>query len=161
MIINPIHWHPILVHFTFGLLFLAPFFMLAGISASGKSWALTSLTIGRALLWTGVILSIFTVGAGFVAMWNVKVSEEVHHHIHDHRNWALGTAALFTILAVWSFVTWKRRISESIFFLIVLFLGLGALLMTGNKGGELVFYHGVAVKAEAHPASQNSPQEPS
>ncbi len=158
LIINPIHWHPILVHFSFALLFLAPFFMLAGVLASDKSWAKTSLGTGRVMLWTGVILSVFTVGAGFVAMWNVEVSEQVHHHIHDHRDWALGTAALFAIAALWSFVVWKRNAIEGKLFLILMFLGLGALVVTGNKGGELVFHHGVAVKSDTHSAYASPPQ---
>lgn len=145
MLIEPVHWHPILVHFSFALLFLAPFFMLAGVKGAEKEWAHTSLKTGRVMLFTGVIISVFTVGAGFVAMWNVNVSEEVHHHIHNHRNWALGTAALFTLLALWSLVSWKRHIREGWFFILLTFVGAGALAMTGYKGGELVYHHGVSI----------------
>lgn len=97
------------------------------------------------MLWTGVIIAAFTIGAGFVAMWNVTVSEDIHHHIHNHRNWALGTAALYTVLAFWSLLNWKRQVRDGWLLTLLLFIGVGGLTMTGYKGGELVYHHGVSI----------------
>ncbi len=145
MIIEPVHWHPILVHFSFALLFLAPFFIFANVIGSDKPWSDTILVTGRMMLWTGVIIAAFTIGAGFVAMWNVTVSEDIHHHIHNHRNWALGTAALYTVLAFWSLLNWKRQVRDGWLLTLLLFIGVGGLTMTGYKGGELVYHHGVSI----------------
>lgn len=147
MIIEPVHWHPVLVHFTFALLVLAPCFILAGAVGAKRSWGQASYAFGRGLLWTGVVITVFTIGAGFIAMWNVSVSEEVHHHIHDHRNWALGTATVFVLLALWSFAGWRRGRRPGWVFNLFLIGALGMLLVTGYLGGELVFHHGVSVDA--------------
>jgi uncharacterized membrane protein len=147
MIIEPAHWHPILVHFTFALLLLAPLFMLAGVAGKNHGWGVAAYITGRTLLWTGVLITIATVIAGFVAMYNVSVSEEVHHHIHDHRDWAIATASLYAILAIWSVVTWKKSTRPGWLFGLIMTAAFFVLAITGYKGGELVFYHGVAVKA--------------
>lgn len=147
MLVEPVHWHPVLVHFTFALLFLAPLFMLVGTAGAGRAWAMPILGFGRGLLWTGVIITAFTIWAGFIAMWNVSVSEEVHHHIHSHRNWALGTATLFILLAIGSFLRWRKKSREGWGFILLLLVAFSMLLVTGYKGGELVFHHGVSVEA--------------
>lgn len=147
MIIEPALWHPILVHFTFSLLLLAPLFLLAGVAGKNHGWGSAAYITGRTLLWTGVLITIATVTAGFIAMYNVSVSEEVHHHIHDHRNWAIATASLYAILAIWSVVTWKKSTRPGWLFGLIMTAAFFMLAITGYKGGELVFHHGVAVEA--------------
>lgn len=141
------NWHPILVHFTFALLFLSPFFFAAGLLGKKQPWGHSFTVTGRAFLWTGVLITGITVWAGFGAMEQAHeyISEQTHHHIHDHRNWAIATAISFTVLGLWSFVNWHRGLKESWLLVALLFTAAGSLAMTGYKGGELVYQHGVGV----------------
>ena len=146
MFTNAALWHPVFVHFTFALLFLAPLFMLAGLGGRDSRFQAVYRT-GRRMLWTGALFAVATVIAGFVAMNSVSVSAEVHAHIHSHRNWALGAALLYLVLACWSWLTRKRETRPGWIFGLLMFAALGLLLVAAYEGGELVFEHGVAVGA--------------
>jgi hypothetical protein len=63
----------------------------------------------------------------------------------DHRNWALGTTTLFLILAIWSFKRSQKAIAIN--WLIAAPLVIAAVLLgiTGWKGAELVYRHGLGV----------------
>ncbi len=63
----------------------------------------------------------------------------------DHRNWAVATAAAFIGLAIWSFMARKRGVGGV--FLVALLVTTGSLGVTGWKGGELVYRHGLGVIA--------------
>lgn len=159
MLLAPEHWHPILVHFTFALLFLAPFFFLVSMLGPDHGWGKAMLIAGRAFLWTGVLITAITIWAGFIAMWHADVGQEVHHHIHDHRNWAIGTAIAFVLLGIWSFIDWKRGMTEGWLFVILSFAALGLLVVTGYKGGELVFKHGVNVHSSSENGNPNQSRQ--
>ena len=92
--------------------------------------------MSRALLWTGVLITIATVIAGLIAMNSVSVSEEVHRHIHDHRNWAIATASLYAILAIWSVGTWKKSTHPGWLFGLIMMAAFFMLAITGYRSGE-------------------------
>ena len=62
----------------------------------------------------------------------------------NHRNWAIPTSALFFILAFWQA---KVRLQKRVNFIFVLCIACSSLLLitTANKGGELVYRHGMGV----------------
>lgn len=141
------NWHPILVHFTFALLFLSPFSFLIFQLGKDKPWGKAFLIAGRISLWTGVLITPLTLWAGFGAMEQAhsQISSQVDQYIHDHRNWAIATAISFSVLALWSVFNGRRGANESWLFVILSFAALIPLSTTGYKGGELVYRYGVGV----------------
>lgn len=87
--------------------------------------------------------------AGFFAFNEVAhTSEAQHQAMLDHRNWALATAGLFLVLAAWSLLTHLREGSRkrpALLFVLAIALAAILLAVTGFKGGELVYRHGLGV----------------
>lgn len=135
------NWHPIFVHFTVGLLSISALFYLAG-SLLKKEHL---LLVARWNLWIGALITIGTVLAGFYAYNTVAHDGPSHAAMTDHRNWALVTASTFGLLALWTL--WKQRGAKSVspVFLIIILLAAGLLAVTGYKGGEVVYRHGLGV----------------
>jgi uncharacterized membrane protein len=63
----------------------------------------------------------------------------------DHRNWALATAVLWWLIALWE--GWRIRHSRqtSYLFVAVVLCASAPLAVTGWKGAELVYRHGIGV----------------
>lgn len=138
------NWHPLFVHFTVGLLFTATLlFMIGKFAPATASWRGTCITVARWNLTIGVLITIGTVMAGWYAFNTVNHDNFSHQPMLSHRLWALSTAGVFIIMALWSFVT--RRKEPHIFFVLCLVAASGSLAVTGYKGGELVYRHGLGV----------------
>lgn len=137
------NWHPIFVHFTIGLLSVSALLYLAGTILRNA----TLLTVARWNLWIGASITAGTVLAGFHAYNTVTHDAPSHIAMTDHRNWALLTASVFIILGAWSF--FKQRGARNVhpLFVAAMILGAGLLAVTGYKGGEVVFRHGLGVQS--------------
>ena len=135
------NYHPILVHFTIGLLSISALLYLAG-SVFKKE---NLLVVARWNLWIGAVLTIGTVIAGFDAYNSVAHDAESHMAMTDHKNWALPTAGIFVVLALWA--VWKQRGAKTVspVFVVIIVLASGLLAATGYKGGEVVYRHGTGV----------------
>lgn len=135
------NWHPIFVHFTIGLLSVSALFYLAGSVFKNENF----LIAARWNLWVGAMITLGTVGAGFYAYYTVAHDELSHAAMTNHRNWALATAGTFILLALWA--AWKQRGAKTVsaFFVIAILLASGLLAVTGYKGGEVVYRHGIGV----------------
>lgn len=145
------NWHPILVHFTIALLSVSVALFIAELFVRNRSWHQQLVTVARWNLWLGALSAIATVIAGFYAFNSVPHSSE-HQHLAmlDHRVWALSTAALFIVLAIWSFTATLRGKADFKKKINLIFVGLmtvaGLMLATtGYKGAELVYRHGLGV----------------
>lgn len=152
MIIDIIpNWHPIIVHFTVALLSIAATLFIAEPFVRHPAIRRQIAIVARWNLWFGAGAAILTVIAGFLAFNAVPHSSEAQHQaMIDHRNWALATAALFVTLAGWSLAQTLRGASELRGWQRCIFIPLvagaaGLLLVTGYKGGELVYRHGLGV----------------
>ena len=138
------NWHPLFVHFTIALLFIATVLFVVGkLTPVTASWRGACLTVARWNLVLGVLITIGTILAGWYAFNTVNHDNFSHLPMLSHRLWALSTAAFFILLAVWSFVT--RRKEPQLLFVLCLVAASGALAVTGFKGGELVYRHGLGV----------------
>lgn len=136
------NWHPILVHFTVSFValtgalqlfaWLRPSFTHNGAFQTAKKWL--------------VVISAFavvaTVVAGLQAYNTVAHDEPSHLAMTDHRNWAFATAAIFLLGATLFFILPARRqlLAGSCFI-----AALMLVTVTGFKGGELVYRHGLGV----------------
>lgn len=134
------NWHPIFVHFTIGLLTISALFYLAGLIFKKDVF----YTVGKWNLWIGVLITTGTVLAGLQAAGSVDHDAQSHAAMMNHRNWALGTASVFAVLAAWSGFK-HRNATPPALFTVLLVLASGALAVTGYKGGELVYRHGTGV----------------
>lgn len=90
-------------------------------------------------LWLGAALTVATVLAGFYAYNTVNHDDPSHAAMTDHRNWALVTAVIFWILAIWSVRAKWNSAGPRAGFLVTLILATGLLGVAGWKGGELVY----------------------
>lgn len=135
------NWHPIFVHFTIGLLGISALLYLAGMVLKKGSF----LIVARWNLWIGAAITVFTVLAGLYAYSTVVHDGPSHAAMMDHRNWALPTAGIFMVLALWA--AWKQRGAQSVspIFVVAMLLASGLLATTGYKGAEVVYRHGIGV----------------
>ena len=151
------NYHPILVHFTIGLLSISALLYLAG-SVFKKE---NLLVVARWNLWIGAVLTIGTVIAGFDAYNSVAHDAESHMAMTDHKNWALPTAGIFVVLALWA--VWKQRGAKTVspVFVVIIVLASGLLAVTGYKGGEVVYRHGSHDHggASGHHDAKKQPQQ--
>ncbi|WJI40598.1 DUF2231 domain-containing protein [Mesorhizobium opportunistum] len=65
--------------------------------------------------------------------------------IADHRNWAIITAVIWWLIAIWEIWRSRRPAQFKVVFALVVVLALLPLGTTGWKGGEVVYRHGVGV----------------
>ncbi|MBL4664488.1 DUF2231 domain-containing protein [Nitrospina gracilis] len=139
--------HPIFVHFTVGLLSTSAGLFVVGYVAKEKKWAENFLTVARWNLWLGAAITIITVGTGLYEYYTVQHDEPSHSAMTDHRNWALATAGFFWILTLWSVrnYRWKHPLKKS--FITSIIVASMLLMLTGWKGGELVYQYGLGVKS--------------
>lgn len=148
------NWHPVFVHFTVGLLLTAVVLFvvvrLVGNAALRRQWEI----VAQWNLWLGAALTVLTVIAGVIAYNSVAHDTPSHAAMTEHRNWALLTAALFLVLAVWSAL--RARAGQAINNLLLagLLLAGGLLLTTAWHGGEIVYRYGLGVmslpQADSH-----------
>lgn len=141
------NWHPIFVHFTVALLFVAAILFWIGWAVRESALGGTLLTVARWTLWIGAGFTVATVAAGVYAFETVSHSEAGHPQMVDHRNWAIPTAVVWWAIAVWA--GWDRRKGRALGlpFLLSLVVAGGLLAVTAYKGGELVYRYGVGVEA--------------
>lgn len=142
------NWHPIFVHFTIGLLFSAALFLLLAAFFPRSIWAPQALTAGRINLWLGATITCITLLAGWQAYNTVTHDGPSHAAMTDHRNWALLTAAVWAVLAVWSGVAYHKKAKHSSALFLAVVCAASILLgVTGYKGGEAVYRYGLGVMA--------------
>jgi len=138
------NWHPIFVHFTValfslavGLFVITPFLK----PPLQEHWTI----VARWSLWFGAGFTVITVLTGLYAYNTVAHDSASHAAMTDHRNWAVGTAALFLVLSIWSFVHVKRRQAHGIVFAVAMVVAGGLLGATAWHGGEAVYRFGLGV----------------
>ena len=132
--------HPIAVHFPITLLivgFLAQVFWLI----TQKDWLTPASSW---LLWLGTATAWVAVGLGLLAAKTVPHIPAAWETMYDHKQFALWTASVFTVLSI-ARIFLKNRFA--VIFTIAWLLALGLLFETADHGGDLVYGFGVAVKS--------------
>lgn len=149
------NWHPIFVHFTVGVFTTAfGFYVLAYLSSFLRIVPVKIVyefeVVGRWCLWIAALMTFFTVIAGLHAYNTVKHDDISHVAMTNHRNWALPTAGLIMLLAIWSAWRYYKYKILTIIFMIALFIIQSLLVCTAWRGGELVYRHGLGVISLPH-----------
>lgn len=96
------NWHPVFVHFTVALLSVAAFLKLACLFVGSESLRAQWQIVARWNLWFGAGFTLITVVMGWLAYNSVAHDTPSHAAMTDHRNWALVTALVFVLIAIWS-----------------------------------------------------------
>lgn len=140
------NWHPIFVHFTIGLLGMAVvFYFASALLMKDHRWKQQWQHMANWSLWSGCLLTILTVFAGWHAYNTVTHDTASHAAMTLHRNWALGTAGLFLILGLTAINIVRNNKTPRFIFLFVAAIAGAMLMMTGFLGGEAVYRHGLGV----------------
>jgi uncharacterized membrane protein len=140
------NWHPIFVHFTIGLLGTAVIFYFASaLLAKKHKWKQQWQHMANWSLWSGCLVTIGTVFAGWYAYNTVAHDDASHAAMTLHRDWALATACLFLILGLTAVKIVKKNKTPRYLFLSLTAIAGMMLLITGFLGGEAVYRHGLGV----------------
>jgi len=158
------NWHPIFVHFTIGLLGIAVvFYFASALLAKNHQWKQQWQHMANWSLWSGCLVTIFTLFAGWYAYNTVAHDQASHAAMTIHRNWALVTASLFLVLGFAAISIVRNNKTPRFLFLSVTAIAGAMLLITGFLGGEAVYRHGLGVmslpdvESEGHDHAHNLP----
>ncbi len=142
------NWHPLLVHFTVGLLCTSVLFYLASACLSKtNSWKKQWLNMANWSLWSGCLFAMGTAFAGWLAYNSVAHDSASHAAMTLHRNWALPTASSFLLLGIWAIFIARKDRRPGFLFLTFSILAASALMVTGWLGAEAVYRYGLGVKS--------------
>jgi len=142
------NWHPLLVHFTVGLLSTSVLFYLASALLSTKNtWKQQWLTMANWSLWSGCLFAIGTAFAGWLAYNSVAHDSASHAAMTLHRNWALPTASIFLLLGLWAILIARKDSRPGFLFLTFSMIAAGLLMVTGWLGAEAVYRYGLGVQS--------------
>lgn len=141
------NWHPILVHFTVALLSISVALHLVVLVAGKASWRGAALTVARWNLGLGIAFAALTLASGFYAYFTVAHDDPAHLAMKDHRNWALATLTVFTLLGLWHWMRHRGNSAVKRRFAALMVVGGLLLAVTAWKGGGLVYEHGLGVQS--------------
>jgi len=139
------NWHPIFVHFALALLTVSALFHVIALFNAKSTNYYTFENVANWNLWLGSGFAVITVVTGWIAYNTVEHDTASHLAMEDHRNWAMATVSVFVVLAIGSYR--RAKIAQPINWLLALaiIIATGVLAVTGYKGGELVYRHGLGV----------------
>lgn len=137
--------HPIFVHFSIALLIVSAALFFAGFIFKRRPWATSAFKIAHANLWIGALFMFPTLLTGWQAFNTVENDYASHVAMTIHRNWAIPTGILWSILAAWSAIRcWKSLVVGKLFLVLLVIASL-MLAVTGHKGAETVYRYGLGV----------------
>ena len=142
--------HPVLVHFPIALLGAA-----AAVDALGCAlWRNKALRQSATLLYvlgTGAAAAAYLTGrAASQTIWLPGMAQAV---LREHWDWAFRTVwffAIVTLVRLWLLHSSRREPGPAIIAALALvgLVGIGLLVETGDRGGRLVYQHGVGTVRE-------------
>ncbi len=144
--------HPIFVHFAVALLFSASTATIVASLGSPARWSGSLQTAADWMLLLGWLAAAGAVMAGFDAYHEVVQDAASHAATHVHRNWALATFTVFTLLSAWRL--FRRKSGPSLVFALCLLAAAGPLTVTAWWGGRLVFHYGLGVQSLPDPSGE-------
>jgi uncharacterized membrane protein len=142
--------HPLLVHFPIALLYAATAVDVGGWIYRGNRPLRQSATLLYVLGTAGAIAAYLTGRAASHSTWFPGMAQAV---LRQHWDWAWRTVWFFGLVTVVRLVFLRpsrRDPSPAMIaaFALVGLIGIGLLLQTGDRGGRLVYQHGVGIARE-------------
>lgn len=140
--------HPLVVHFTIALIIVSVLCDLLG-------WLLKKSffhTVGWWNLFFGFLGTLVTVATGLYAEDHVAHTEAAHALIEKHETLGLIVLGIIAVLFLWRLLR-RGEIPQRLLSLYLLagVVAIGVLTVGAYYGGELVYTHGVAVRAVSAP----------
>jgi len=139
------NWHPIFVHFTVSTLSLSSIFFVLSYIMRSHPQNSNIRKFAEWNLWIGSVFTILTVIAGWIAYNSVAHDTPSHEAMTVHRNWALATAGVFIVLALWLAYKIRKHHKINISFIFIIVIAFGMLGTTAWRGGEAVYRYGLGV----------------
>jgi len=139
------NWHPIFVHFALALLAMSAVFHVIALLNAKTTNYYPFENVANWNLWVGSLFAVITVATGWIAYTTVEHDTASHLAMEDHRNWAMTTVLIFVMLAIWSYRRAKSAQPINWLLALALIIATGVLGVTGYKGSELVYRHGLGV----------------
>ena len=140
--------HPLLVHFPIGLIVTAAVVDLAALGADPRS-PLRRAATGLYLAGAATLVAAYCTGRSDAAL--VRIPGPAHAVVAEHWTWALRTTVYLGVFAPGRLgLDLAGRLTGRARWLPVVAAGLVGLLLlfqTAERGGRLVYEHGVAVAA--------------
>lgn len=141
-------WHPIVVHFPLALVVTATLLLLASKQSRPERHAATLATVGTWNLCLGAGAALLAIATGLAAILHLNVDAAAHQSISLHLRWAIFTTLALVLLAVWRSAGNAQESRPSWLFLTLLLAATVALIVTGYRGGQNVYRHGVGVQVQ-------------
>jgi uncharacterized membrane protein len=138
-------WHPLFVHFPLALLVTAAVCLSLARALPVQRLAETSATVGTWNLCLGAVGVLFALGSGLAASIGLDVDAAAHQAIAAHVKSAVVTTMLTLSVAVWRGAGVAPTARPSPLFLAMMWLAIASLMVTGYRGGQNVYRHGVGV----------------
>jgi uncharacterized membrane protein len=138
-------WHPIVVHFPLALVLTAAALLWAARLQRHEMPAATLATVGTWNLCLGTAAALPALATGLAATIGLHIGAAAHQAISVHLKWAIFTTLALVLLAVWRGAGTRQESRPSWLFLLLLSAAAVSLIVTGYRGGQNVYVHGVGV----------------
>ena len=140
--------HPQIVHFPVALIVTAAVIDLVALGTA-RGATLRRVATGLYLAGAATLLAAYLTGRNDAEL--VRIPGPAHVLVDEHWDWALRTTIYMGAVAlVRAALEWTGRIATRTVWLPIAAISLAALLLlyqTAERGGRLVYEHGVAVAA--------------
>ncbi len=140
-------WHPYVVHFPLALIVTAAFCLTAAFLAPRNRYAPVLATVGTWNLVLGAVAAFLALGTGLGAAMDLHVGVAAHRAVSAHVKSAILTAVLVLLAALWRSVGVPAQSRPSAVFVVILWAATASLLVTGYRGGQNVYEHGIGVRS--------------
>jgi uncharacterized membrane protein len=142
-------WHPLVVHFPVALIVLETFCLTAAFAVPTHRYAATLATVGTWNLCIGAVAVFLALGTGLGAVIGLHIGAAAHAAVSAHVKSAFVTTVLVLLAALWRSVGMPAQARPSPVFMVILWMATTSLLVTGYRGGQNVYVHGIGVEAAA------------
>jgi uncharacterized membrane protein len=140
-------WHPYVVHFPLALIVTAAICLTAAFLAPSNRHAPALATVGTWNLVIGAVAAFVALGTGLGAAMDLHVGAAAHQAVSAHVKSAIVTAVLVLLAALWRSVGVPAQSRPSAVFVVILWAATASLLVTGYRGGQNVYEHGIGVRS--------------
>lgn len=140
------HWHPMVVHFPLALVSTAAACLTAARMLPACRHPDAAAIAGTWNLCLGAVALVAALGSGLGAALHLDLDAAARLALAAHVKSAVLATLLILLTALWRGVGLPQTARPTWGFLLVLYTAVAVLLVTGYRGGENVYHHGMGVE---------------